>query len=166
MSADDVLAVLDALDARVWIDGGWGIDALLGEQTREHDDLDIVLDIDDLPRTIVALARFGYTLIKPWPDSPESFVLTDPADRRVDIHPLRFDNEGNGIQQIIDGEWTFPAAGLGGVGTIGGRRVSCLTADLQVLCHAGYELDDDDRRDMQALYERFGVELLAEQRPT
>ena len=38
MTATDVHAVLDVLDAagiRVWVDGGWGIDALLGRQTRE-----------------------------------------------------------------------------------------------------------------------------------
>lgn len=46
---------------------------------------------------------------------------------------------------------------------VGGRRVRCLTAEIQVLCHAGYELDDDDFRDMRALHERFGVDLLPEQ---
>lgn len=29
---------------RVWLDGGWGVDALLGRQTRPHDDMDIVIE--------------------------------------------------------------------------------------------------------------------------
>jgi lincosamide nucleotidyltransferase A/C/D/E len=36
----DVLGVLDRLDAagiEWWVDGGWGIDALLGEETRPHE---------------------------------------------------------------------------------------------------------------------------------
>ena len=32
-----------------WIDGGWGVDALLGEQTRPHSDLDLAVKLDDLP---------------------------------------------------------------------------------------------------------------------
>ena len=43
MDADDVLRVIDRLasaDIRVWVDGGWGVDALLGRQTRRHHDLD------------------------------------------------------------------------------------------------------------------------------
>ncbi|WP_232519770.1 nucleotidyltransferase domain-containing protein [Actinosynnema pretiosum] len=43
----DVLAVLDlaeAAGARLWIDGGWGVDALLGERTRRHGDLDVVVE--------------------------------------------------------------------------------------------------------------------------
>lgn len=166
MHADDVLEVLAALEGAnvvLWLDGGWGVDALLEEQTREHDDLDVVVDINDLPRSIVLLAKRGFTTIKPWPDSPESFVLADPNDRRVDIHPLRFDDEGNGVQRIEKSEWTYPASGFLGTGIVGGRRVRCLTAEVQVLCHAGYKLDDRDLLDMQALHERFGIELLPEQ---
>jgi hypothetical protein len=39
-SAAGILAALDARDAEVSVGGGWGVDALLGEQTREHSDLD------------------------------------------------------------------------------------------------------------------------------
>jgi aminoglycoside-2''-adenylyltransferase len=38
----DILARLQA--ARVWIGGGWGIDALVGGQTRPHDDLHLAID--------------------------------------------------------------------------------------------------------------------------
>jgi lincosamide nucleotidyltransferase A/C/D/E len=167
IGARDAVEVFDAFEDAgvvVWLDGGWGVDALLEAQTREHDDLDVVVDIDDLPRLIVVLAKRGFTTLKPWPDSPESFVLADPDDRRIDIHPLRFDDAGNGVQRIEKGEWTFPASGFLGTGIVGDRRVRCLTAEVQVLCHAGYELDDDDLRDMHALRERFGVELLPGQR--
>ncbi|WP_414641810.1 nucleotidyltransferase domain-containing protein, partial [Amycolatopsis sp.] len=37
MAAATVLRVLGALaPGQVWLAGGWGIDALLGRQTREH----------------------------------------------------------------------------------------------------------------------------------
>lgn len=44
MISEDVLALYTALHElgiQIWIDGGWGVDALLGEQTRPHQDLDI-----------------------------------------------------------------------------------------------------------------------------
>ncbi len=167
MRGKDVVEVVDALVGAavdVWVDGGWGVDALLEEQTREHDDLDLVVGVDDVPRLVVVLANLGYTEIKTWPESPEVFVLRARDDRRVDIHPVRFDAEGNGVQKIERGmEWTFPADGFTGSGTIAGCPIRCLTSEVQVLCHAGYELKDSDINDMRALHERFGLDLLAEQ---
>ncbi len=40
MAASDVLELLDWIQAHnieVWLNGSWGIDALLGHQTRERD---------------------------------------------------------------------------------------------------------------------------------
>jgi len=40
--AEHVLEILTALHGTdVWIGGGWGVDALVGEQTRPHGDLDL-----------------------------------------------------------------------------------------------------------------------------
>src|SRR4051794_23051931 len=56
MDAPAVLEVLDRLDGiGVWVDGGWGVDALLGEATREHRDLDLVVRRDDLDAVRAAL---------------------------------------------------------------------------------------------------------------
>jgi Aminoglycoside-2''-adenylyltransferase len=47
MTKEDVLEVLNALEqagVSVWIDGAWGVDALVGEETRPHTDLDLALD--------------------------------------------------------------------------------------------------------------------------
>ncbi len=37
----DVLAALSALGCRFWLEGGSGVDALVGRQTRAHRDLDV-----------------------------------------------------------------------------------------------------------------------------
>jgi len=42
--ADEVVRVLDRLEQdalAAWLDGGWGVDALVGRQTRPHKDVDI-----------------------------------------------------------------------------------------------------------------------------
>jgi lincosamide nucleotidyltransferase A/C/D/E len=54
-----VTEILDRLAARgieVSVDGGWGVDALLGEQTRAHDDLDLVITRGDCSAAQDALA--------------------------------------------------------------------------------------------------------------
>jgi lincosamide nucleotidyltransferase A/C/D/E len=41
--AAELIAFLDENGLEVYVDGGWAIDAVLGEQTRPHDDLDIAV---------------------------------------------------------------------------------------------------------------------------
>jgi len=46
MIAADVIGLyteLQNLSIKIWVDGGWGVDALLGEQPRPHGDLDIAI---------------------------------------------------------------------------------------------------------------------------
>jgi len=52
MTAEDAVEILSALEdagIRVWADG-WAVDAAIGTQTRAHDDLDLVLAMDNLER--------------------------------------------------------------------------------------------------------------------
>ncbi len=72
VTAEDVVDLYSGLlvrGVRLWVDGGWGIDALLGRQTRPHEDLDAIVAFEDLP----ALARFlggcGFALKVIWPES-------------------------------------------------------------------------------------------------
>jgi lincosamide nucleotidyltransferase A/C/D/E len=159
MTATEVVRLLDRLDAlrlSAWLDGGWGVDALLREQTRPHDDLDLVTPLDEVAALIAALGELGYRHLGGGP--PLSFELVDEAGRQIDVHPVAFDDAGDGIYRMHDGgTWAYPAAGFEGTGAVAGRTVRCLTPDVQVLCHAGYELDDDDLHDLRALAERFGA---------
>jgi len=161
MSAEDVadlVGLLADVGVEVWLDGGWGVDALLGEQTRPHDDLDLVAQLQDVPTLQEALARRGFLLAGG--GAPMSFELTDDEGRQVDVHPVVFDERGDGVYRMRDGgDWLYPANGFAGVGHVGGRRVRCRTAEVQLLCHGGYEPDADDLHDMRALADRFGLEL-------
>lgn len=159
MALADVVGVLEAFELAgipVWIDGGWGVDALVGQQLRSHDDLDIVVDIEHVPAVKEALRRSGYAFQES--DLPLSFMVVDAAGRQVDVHPVTFDKQGNGLYQMAGGTtWTYPAGGLVGTGSIGGKPVRCLTPALQMRVHAGYELGDKDHEEIRVLNERFGV---------
>jgi lincosamide nucleotidyltransferase A/C/D/E len=163
MGADEVVRLLDrfaASDVTVWLDGGWGVDALLETQTREHDDLDLVAELADSAKLLEVLAEAGYEVVAG--GAPKSFAAVDVHGRQVDVHPVVFDEvRGGGVYLMDDGrDWVYPAAGFGGRGRIGGREVRCLTPEVQVLVHDGYELTDKDYTELRLLHERFGVKLL------
>jgi lincosamide nucleotidyltransferase A/C/D/E len=162
MEASEVVRLLNRLEAArvaVWLDGGWGVDALLERQARVHDDLDLVVELADVPQVTAAFEGAGYEVVAG--AAPRSFVAVDPAGRQVDVHPVVFDDaRGGGVYQMDDGgEWVYPSAGFAGRGSVAGRPVRCLSADVQVLVHDGYELTDKDYRELYLLYERFSVEL-------
>jgi lincosamide nucleotidyltransferase A/C/D/E len=163
MWAEDVLGVLDALDGagiRFWLDGGWGVDALLGEQTRDHSDLDGVVALDDSEAAISALSALGYTLDED--HRPTRFVLSASSNRKIDFHPVVFTENGDAVQKGAmpgGGDARYPAAGFAGHGSVAGRSVGCLTPALLVLHHTGYPPQDKDRHNVRLLCERFGIEL-------
>lgn len=159
MRADDVLAVLRALDAAgvdYRLDGGWGVDALVGSETRPHLDLDLVVERGDLRHAQETLAALGFAHdAADEPGLPARLVLRSRDGRQVDLHPVVVDEAGDGWQELGGAEWgRYPAAGLDGWGEIGGRRVRCVTADLQLAHHRGYTPDEADRHDV-ALLERL-----------
>lgn len=158
MTGEDVLAVLDTLgQADVWIGGGWGIDALVGEQTREHRDLDLAHRREQEPAVVAALADAGFT--ETFDGRPVRFVVTDAAGREIDLHPLVFGPDGSARQASPDSAhpFVYPAACFV-TGTILGRVVPCFSANQQVYFHQGYEPADRDRHDMARLREKFGID--------
>lgn len=166
MEAPDVIAVINALAGAgvvSWLDGGWGVDALLGRQTRPHEDLDLVLATTDVPLAIRTLQAKGFAVDEDL--RPCSFTMCAGNRQKVDIHPVTWDHEGGGVQaQPDDNTWTYPARGFSGVGSVEGTLVRCLTAEVQILCHDGYDLDVADLEDVQALrtlLEYEGPELRA-----
>lgn len=168
VNVHEVLRVLDHLTAagiRVWVDGGWGVDALVGQQTRHHADLDLALPLVDGDRALRGLAALDYHVVND--ELPTRVDLWADDDRQVDLHPLVFDTNGNGLQQLQDGSFgTYGADGLRGEGRIAERRVACLTPDLQIRFHRGYTPDDDDRHDVRLLAERFDLPLPPEYQDT
>jgi lincosamide nucleotidyltransferase A/C/D/E len=92
--------------------------------------------------------------------APMSFESVDADGRQVDVHPVVFDERGDGVYVMRSGlAWSYPAAGFAGTGQCSTRDVRCLTAEVQILCHDGYELDQQDVKDLTALREAFGLRL-------
>jgi lincosamide nucleotidyltransferase A/C/D/E len=128
------------------VTGGWGVDALLGRQTRKHNDLDLVVDARDAAAAVRALAEIGYIRYEdpyehvPGALLPDRRVLLSADGRALDLHPVDLA--------------TWPPAGdisPFATGTIGNRPAPCLSAVVQRMGHRGYPLDDADRHDLRVL---------------
>ncbi len=134
MPASAVVRAMEALDqaeVRTIVMGGWGVDALTGEQLRVHHDLDLIVDHRKLEQSLRALAEIGY---REWfrNESPEPYgehqmegdvvVVRDSALRVVDLHPMRIEDLDTGASS----------------GAITGHGVRCVSAELQLEAHSGY----------------------------
>jgi lincosamide nucleotidyltransferase A/C/D/E len=156
-----VLHTLEPVGAKVWIDGGWGVDALLGEVTRQHTDLDLAVDREQLSTLEDALQTLGLhhdTEIDP--GLPARLVLRDQQGRQVDVHPLVFDDAGNGWQELspTGKAWgRYPVEHLQATGAIGGRSVRCLSPELQVRFRLAHEWTENDEHDLRLLADHFDV---------
>ena len=161
-SAADVADLCRELERRgiaVWLDGGWGVDALLGRETRTHGDVDIVVEERNLGVMREHLERRGFS-DAPQPDTrPWNFVLANAAGLKVDVHVIVFDADGNGIYGPRENGQFFPAAAFGAEGVIDGLAVKCLSPEYQIANRTGYRLWDSDRHDVRALAEAFCLPL-------
>jgi lincosamide nucleotidyltransferase A/C/D/E len=135
----ETLALLAGVGLQAWCMGGWGADALLGEQSRVHRDLDLVMDRADEVAALAILSQLGYkewyrNLIPAglWYRMPASrteadgtedvVVVRDAAFRAVDIHFIALSQSGlSSAPGIIDG-----------------NPVRCLSAESQALAYASY----------------------------
>ncbi len=165
MTANDVLDLVQ-LFARhqidLYIDGGWGVDALLGRQTRTHADLDIAVEHKDVAQIRAMLEARGYRDVARQDTSDYNFVLGDNQGHHIDIHSYTFvgvaspteNRSGNNVYGIA-----YPVDSLTGTGSINGHPVKCISPEWMVKFHCGYEFDDDDYRDVKELCQHFAIEM-------
>src|SRR5271154_1427964 len=96
MTLQDVVELyttLGKMGIQIWIGGGWGVDALLGEQTRPHGDLDIAIQQKDVSKLLELLGARGFREVKR--DNDWNFVLGDVHGREIDVHTFILDAQGN-----------------------------------------------------------------------
>ena len=136
MTASDVLGVLRACAGagiQGWIAGGWGVDALMGRQSRRHAHLDLIVADDPwivstAHRSICGLG-LEYLLERRTPSLlPRRLRYAGDDGRRIDLLPVDL------------GAPPFDASDVDAppfvMGTVAGRPVPCLSERLQRRLHA------------------------------
>jgi lincosamide nucleotidyltransferase A/C/D/E len=157
MTAEDALAILQLFETNqieLHLDGGWGVDALLGQQTRPHADLDIVVQHKVVPRLRLLLETHGFKEIHRDDSWECNFVLENAHGHQVDVHSCTFDSAGNNIFGVA-----YPFDSLTGKGTINGHSVKCISPGWLVKFHTGYALDENDYHDVKLLCGAFNLPL-------
>jgi lincosamide nucleotidyltransferase A/C/D/E len=157
MKAEDVIELLDLLEQEgigVVVDGGWGVDALLGRQTRAHDDLDIAIEHKDVVKLQRLLEPKGFREIPQLNSSDFNFLITNPVGQKVDLHCYVLDPRGQCTYGI-----SCPAESLTGMGSIGSRVVKCISPAWVVKFHTRYEPDENEFRDVHAICARIGLTI-------
>src|SRR6185436_8068291 len=112
MKPEQVVELISDMEdhgVRLWLVGGWGVDALVGEQTRDHHDLDVLVDVIDLERFVERLRELGLEFAYAWEENrdvrhaswhadgalPSAFVYVHRDGREVDTHVLRDSKDGD-----------------------------------------------------------------------
>ena len=121
-----VLDLLESLDMQFWLDGGWGVDVLYGQQTRLHRDIDIDFDANYTDQLLDLLQERGYQIETNW--LPTRVELYSKELGYIDIHPFVLNADGTSKQPDLDGGWYEFQPDYFGTAVFEGRSIPCISA--------------------------------------
>ena len=163
----DMSGALEDAGVPFWLAGGWGVDALVGHQTRRHDDIDIV--VGDFPSRVGAaravFESLGFemrreTRLELW--MPDRWQMADNQLRVVDLLSIDWGRlaaalgvggevVGTGDGRLGKGGGDYLSCRAFSQGRVGGQSVPCLSVEAQLLYHSGFELSRAQRHDVALL---------------
>lgn len=168
MTAGAVVQVYQEMLAKgvtLWLDGGWGVDALLEKQTRNHGDLDIVIQKKDVATLTGYLVDKGYWQIRRGDTTAHNFMFGNADAQFIDFHVIELAENGDGIYGPKEAGVFFPADSLTGEGRVNELTVRCIAPEWVVKFHnSGYPLRDKDVHDVLAVCQKFGLPVPTEYR--
>jgi len=150
----DLLKKAENIGVVVWIAGGWGVDALVGFQTRPHNDVDFFIQKKDKTVFTELIVSSGYEEDTDY-NIEDNLIWCNTFNGIVDLHLFEFAETGT---WSIQGQ-KFPSDIFNGKGTIGGIAVRCMTAEAQINYRHGYELREKDAIDVLLLCNTFGLPI-------
>lgn len=160
VNAVRIVSSLRRAGVEATVGGGWAVDALLCEQTRQHSDLDLWVAADGLEALTKTFVGIGLDRLFPWGDDrPWNFVVHDGGELRVDLHFYEHLADGRVHYGSVRGGDVFDLACLRGHGTIDDTAVVCESPEWALQCHTGYAPRSVDRDDVKHLCTTFGFRL-------
>ncbi len=151
----ELYEILNDLGIEIWIDGGWAVDALLGKQTRSHQDLDIAVECKNLSKLREYLEKQNYKEIERDEDKKWDWVLRDNDEHEIEVHSFSFDDNGKIVEENYwDG---YSSDSLSGKGVINTQEVRCVSLEQLIKTHnpEKRKLKDTDYKDMELLSKKF-----------
>ena len=162
MTSDEAILLykwFEENDISIWIDGGWCVDALLGFETRKHDDLDIVVNRKDNLKLYYLLKNKGYEEEKRDDSCEHNYVMRSKGGQLIDIHVFEYNQKGENIYGA-----PYPFGSLTGKGKINGELVNCISAEWMFKFklwanNTNCEPRKKDIIDAQVLSKKYGFKL-------
>jgi LPS sulfotransferase NodH len=122
-----VVNALGAVGISAWLFGGWGLDARIGQITREHGDVEFWVERIDAERSKAVLAGAGATALATQPPAEACEFTWDG----VDFSTAYFDRQPDGSFSQPQGRWSdwlFPPGSFGDEpGTLDGAPVLAMS---------------------------------------
>lgn len=162
MTAENVVefySLLEELGIDVWIDGGWGIDALIKKQTRPHEDLDVVVQEKDVLKIKELLTSQGYEVLERDDLAENYFHMADDKGHEIDITAIHFDERGDGIFGPVENHKMNPRDSFSGIGAINSHKVKCVSLEYAIKFKLDHEVAKHDAEDVKALCQKFNLEV-------
>lgn len=147
-AAAHIITLLEEADIDdIMIGGGWGIDAIVGFNTRKHNDIDIVVEQKYHQAACEALAAGGFELL-PNNGRPNFVQMwANQEGELVDLYTFVFNAKG----EYVMGEEIYPVDMFDCGGFIGGKVVRCTQPQYQLRYHCGYVRRAEDAFDVHTL---------------
>ena len=153
--AVEILGDLQEAGVTATVGGGWGVDALLGEQTRPHWELDLRVPAPDLDRLIVVFVKHGIDRIYPWSgDRPGTSCCTTEGLNASTYTPTSRCPRVSFTGASVAGIPSLSASWLAKVRIIG-VPVRCETPESALERHTGYQPRPSDLLDVGHLFDKF-----------
>lgn len=140
---------------QAWVSGGWGVDAIAGRQTRPHQDLDLLVAIDDGDRARTILEAHGFELYPPEIRLPFRLAMLNRRARlMIDLQLASPNPDGTFTFRVIDTQpsvpnfdYVYSVEGLRGRGTVAGVELPCISREEQVRSRTtqGYSFEASHR---------------------
>ena len=84
--AIEIINYASKIGVKVYLDGGWGVDALLKRQTRPHNDIDLFIEETNRESFIKVLSCKGFYEVIETYTTNDHTVWKDNLDRVIDLH--------------------------------------------------------------------------------
>lgn len=150
-----IVATLDETGLEYWVVGGWGLDSLVGCETRRHGDVDVLLAdfAGGLSLVAQALGTLGFRREQPLggtPWFPDAEVFEDRSRHRIEVLSLGAaacdEAVVRGLIEPSERDRMLPTRGrverptqFTAIGSIDGQAVRTISEEWQRLFHSGYD---------------------------
>ena len=106
-----VVRRLDEAGIAYWLFGGWAVDFYVGSVTRAHDDVDLAVWLDDVPRIVELLRAEGW--VHAPHDDEDGGTGYELDSVRLELTYLVRDSSGRVFIPLRDTQAEWPKDGLG-----------------------------------------------------